>query len=108
MNEDLRQRNLADEMGAVARRLADSTRGSRAVVSPSDSYALLGVLRPAVADLGQVCPQLARWHDTVVEGVEHVGEDARGDGTGAATAAQELRQATAALEIRGCSHRLSA
>lgn len=98
MNEELRQTDLADEVEAAARRLADSTLGIRAIVSPPDSYALLGALRLTVADLGQISQQLARWHDTVVEGVEHVGEDARGDGTGAATAAHELRQATIALE----------
>lgn len=98
MNEQPRQAELADEMEAAARRLAESTRSIRTVVSPSDSYALLGAMRSTVADLGQISQQLARWHDCVVEGVEHVGEDERGDGRGAATAAQALRQATKALE----------
>lgn len=98
MNEEPRQADLADEMEVAARRLADSTRSIRAVGSPSDSYALLGAMRSTVADLGQISQQLARWHDSVVEGAEHIGEDERGDGSGAATAAQALRQATVALE----------
>lgn len=96
MNEDSRQTEVADEVEAAARQLAHST---RSVPSPPDSYVLLGALGATTMSLAQVVQQLARWHDNAVEGVEHLGEDENGDGSGTATAAKELRQAAEALVV---------
>lgn len=94
MNDDARQTEIADEMEAAARQLAHST---RSVPAPPDSYELLGVLTATATHLAQVATQLARWHDNVSEGVEHVGEDENGDGSATRTAADELRQAASFL-----------
>lgn len=94
MNEESRQSDIAGEVDAAARRLADST---RTVPDPADSYALVAALQSTVTSLAHVARQLAGWHDTAVEGVEYSGEDERGDGSGTAAAAQELGLAHEAL-----------
>lgn len=96
MNDEHRQTEVADEVEAASRQLAHSTRN---VPNPPDSYRLLGDLGATVRHLSQVAVQLAYWHDRVTEGVEHVGEDDRGDGSGTRTAAEALRQAAAALNV---------
>ena len=59
---------------------------------------MLGELAATLADLEQVCLQLAAWHERVVVGVHYEGEDSRGDGaTGTVTAAAELERAATAL-----------
>ena len=94
MNDGSRQMEAADQVEVAARRLAHST---RRVPYPPDSYALLGVLGSTATSLSHVAQQLAHWHDEVVKGVEHFGEDKSSDGRGAITAAQKLRQASVAL-----------
>lgn len=96
MNEDWRQTEIADEVSAAARQLAHST---RTVPSPPDSYLLLGDLGLATSGLSQVVQQLAHWHENVEEGIDHSGEDERGNGHATATAGYELRQAEAALAL---------
>lgn len=96
MNEDWRQSEIAGEVSAAARHLAHST---RTVPSPPDSYTLLGELGMATTSLAQVAQQLARWHDNVEEGVDHTGQDERGDASATTIAADELRQAYAALAL---------
>jgi hypothetical protein len=95
VNEEQRQRAVAAELAKVARTLAHSTRD---VPVPSESYGMLGELAGALADLEQVCRQLAAWHGRVIDGVHYEGEDPRGDGaTGTVTAAAELQRAATAL-----------
>lgn len=56
-------------------------------------------MRVTIADLEQVCRQLAEWHRRVVDGTHYEGEDSRGDGaTGTVTAAANLEQAATALD----------
>ena len=95
MNDEQRQTELADEVEAVARQLAHSTRN---VPNPPDSYELLGSLGAVVSHLAQVSGQLARWHDRVTEGIEHAGQDDWDGGAGSRIAADALRQAGAALD----------
>lgn len=94
MNDESRQTEIADEVESAARQLAHST---RSVPSPPDSYELLGALTVTATHLAQVAGQLARWHDSAAEGVEHRGEDEDGDGRATSTAADELRQAAVSL-----------
>jgi hypothetical protein len=95
VNEEQRQWAVAVELAEVARTLAHSTRD---VPVPSESYSMLGELTATLADLEQVCRQLAAWHERVIDGVHYEGEDARGDGaTGTVTAAAELERAATAL-----------
>jgi len=95
VNEEQRQRAVAVELAEVARTLAHSTRD---VPAPSESYSMLGELTATLADLEQVCLQLAAWHERVIDGVHYEGEDSRGDGaTGTVTAAAELERAATAL-----------
>lgn len=95
VNEEQRQRAVAAELSEVARTLAHSTRD---VPVPSESYNILGELTATLADLEQVCRQLAVWHERVIDGVHYAGEDERGDGaTGTVTAAAELERAATAL-----------
>ncbi len=95
VNEEQRQRAIAAELAEVARTLAHSTRD---VPVPSESYNMLGELTATLADLEQVCRQLAAWHERVIDGVHYEGEDSHGDGaTGTVTAAAELERAATAL-----------
>ncbi len=96
VNEEQRQVAIATELAEVARTLAHSTRD---VPAPSESYSMLGELTATLADLQQVCRQLAAWHARVIDGVHYEGEDSRGDGaTGTVTASAELERAAAALD----------
>ena len=95
VNEEQRQVAIATELAEVARTLAHSTRD---VPAPSESYSMLGELTATLADLQQVCRQLAAWHARVIDGVHYEGEDSRGDGaTGTVTASAELERAASAL-----------
>ena len=65
VNLEQRQRAVAVELAEVARTLAHST---RKVPVPSESYSMLGELTATLADLEQVCRQLAAWHERVIDG----------------------------------------
>jgi hypothetical protein len=96
MNDEQRQTEVANEVAVATRQLAHSTRN---IPNPPDSYELLGSMEASARHLAQVAGQLARWHDRVTEGVEHAGEDDRGDGAGTRSAAEALRRAGAALDV---------
>ena len=65
---------------------------------PTESFSMLGELTATLADLEQICRQLAAWHERVINGLQHEGEDSRGDGaTGIVTAAAELERVATAL-----------
>ena len=94
VNEEGRQREIADELAEVARTLAHST---RTVPHPSDSYELLASLRSAQDSLTQVYTQLAAWHGAAVDGTHYNGED--GHGIPGLPAAGTFGQATALLNM---------
>lgn len=78
INEEHRQAEIAGELEELARTFAHST---RAIPNPQNSYDMLGDLATMVDHLEQVCDQLAKWHETVEDGVHYDGREPGREGT---------------------------
>jgi hypothetical protein len=94
MNEDYRQVEIAAEAEERLRTLAHST---RTVLTPSDSYGMLGELRSSIEHLEQVCRQLGAWHAGLQEGEHFVVDGGRSDGAGTTITAKALERGADAL-----------
>lgn len=98
-DEQERQVAIAVALEEAARALARATRD---VPSPADSPLLLAELGRVVDQLQQTVRQLSAWHQRVVDGVDYLGEDDRGDGaTGTVEAAEHLQHVAGALDAAG-------
>src|SRR5690625_1557206 len=72
INEQHRQRQLAQQLEHLARTLAHS---SKSVLDPNEFHEILGEIHSTATSLAQACRQLGRWTILTTEHIHHNGYD---------------------------------